>query len=221
MDQKTGGSPLTHDYLVHSLRDWLTRKQRESRRGRAELRLAERSALWNAKPENRHLPSALEWANIGFLTKKKNWTPPQRKMMKRAGRLHGLRTLGLVMLFSSITWAGIEGYGTIRAAARVESLLKVDTPALPATIRRLDGNRRWADPSLRRVVRSTAPQSQEHLHASLALLPVDDSQIDYLFNRLIKAAPGEFPVLREALKNAPRPPGSEALGDAGVSEAGR
>ena len=48
---------LTHDYLVHSLRDWLTRKQRETRRGRAELRLAERSSLWNAKPENRHLPS--------------------------------------------------------------------------------------------------------------------------------------------------------------------
>ena len=48
---------LTHDYLVHSLRDWLTRKQRETRRGRAELRLAERAALWNAKPENRHLPS--------------------------------------------------------------------------------------------------------------------------------------------------------------------
>ena len=36
---------LTHDYLVHSLRDWLTRKQRETRRGRAELRLAERSSV--------------------------------------------------------------------------------------------------------------------------------------------------------------------------------
>ncbi len=60
---------LTHDYLVHSLRDWLTRKQRETRRGRAELRLAERSALWSAKPENRHLPSVLEWANIRLLTR--------------------------------------------------------------------------------------------------------------------------------------------------------
>jgi hypothetical protein len=35
---------LTHDYLVHSLRDWLTRKQKETRRGRAELRLTERAA---------------------------------------------------------------------------------------------------------------------------------------------------------------------------------
>src|SRR5208282_2711908 len=28
---------LAHDYLVHSLRDWLTRKQRQTRRGRAEI----------------------------------------------------------------------------------------------------------------------------------------------------------------------------------------
>src|SRR5262249_18432615 len=70
---------LTHDYLVPSLRDWLTRKQKESRRGRAELRLAERVALWNAKPEKRHLPSWWEWANIRFLTSKQNWTLPQRK----------------------------------------------------------------------------------------------------------------------------------------------
>ena len=50
---------LTHDYLVHSLREWLTRKQKETRRGRAELRLADRAALWNAKPENRLLPVTL------------------------------------------------------------------------------------------------------------------------------------------------------------------
>src|SRR5262249_39909800 len=52
---------LTHDYLVPSLRQWLTRKQRETRRGRAELRLAERSAAWNAKPERRQLPAWWEW----------------------------------------------------------------------------------------------------------------------------------------------------------------
>src|SRR5262249_21064954 len=55
---------LTHDYLVHSLRDWLTRKQRATRRGRAELRLADRAAIWEIKPENRHLPSVSEWVTI-------------------------------------------------------------------------------------------------------------------------------------------------------------
>ncbi len=48
---------LAHDYLVPSLRDWLTRKQKETRRGRAELRQEELAALWNAKPENQRLPT--------------------------------------------------------------------------------------------------------------------------------------------------------------------
>jgi len=82
---------LTHDYLVPSLRDWLTRKQRETRRGRAELRLAERSELWNSKSENRHLPSLWEWLTIGVLTERKKWTAQQGQMMARAGRVHALR----------------------------------------------------------------------------------------------------------------------------------
>ena len=188
---------LAHDYLVHSLRDWLTRKQRETWRGRAELRLGERSSLWNAKPENRHLPSALEWANIRLLTRKNDWTEPQRMMTKRAGRVHGLRTLGLVTLVTLITWGGIEGYGTLRASALVESLQKAGTPDVPAIVKQLSGYRRWADPRLERSVRSN--NDREHLHASLALLPVDASQFDYLFDRLLKSTPSELPVLRDAL----------------------
>lgn len=48
---------LTHDYLVPALRTWLTRKKRETMRVRAELRLAERAASWNRKPESRQLPN--------------------------------------------------------------------------------------------------------------------------------------------------------------------
>ncbi|MCA9067897.1 MAG: serine/threonine-protein kinase, partial [Planctomycetaceae bacterium] len=95
----TGGQyyQLTHDYLVPSLRDWLTKKQKETRRGRAELRLAERSAVWNAKPENRHLPAWWEHLNICGFTKKKSWTDPQRKMMQKSAGYHGLRW-GLAMI---------------------------------------------------------------------------------------------------------------------------
>jgi hypothetical protein len=83
--------------LVPSLRDWLTRKQKETRRGRAELRLAERAALWNSKPENRHLPSWWEWAAIRLLARKKDWTAGQRKMMRQASRYHFMRSALLVL----------------------------------------------------------------------------------------------------------------------------
>src|SRR5262249_29369429 len=62
---------LTHDYLVPSLRDWLTRKQRETRRGRAGLRLAERASLWSGRPENRFLPSWWEWVALRLLTRRR------------------------------------------------------------------------------------------------------------------------------------------------------
>ncbi|MGC1719661.1 MAG: ATP-binding protein, partial [Isosphaeraceae bacterium] len=191
---------LTHDYLVLSIRDWLTRKQRETRRGRAELRLAERSASWNAKPENRQLPYALEWANIRMLTKKKDWTEPQRKMMRRAGRVHGLRSLGLAVLIALVSWGGMEGYGRLRASALVESLQSCVTSDVPAIVKKLSRYRRWADPKLVRAAQGTDAQTREHLHASLALLPVDSYQFDYLFNRLLSATENELPVLREALK---------------------
>ena len=85
---------LTHDYLVPSIREWLTRKQRETRRGRAELRLVERRRSGMPSPRTA-LCRLLEWANIRLLTKKKDWTEPQRRMMKRAGRVHGVRGLDL------------------------------------------------------------------------------------------------------------------------------
>ncbi len=121
-------------------------------------------------------------------------------MMKRAARVHGSRALGLVVLVSLITWGAIEGYGRLRASVLVESLQKVDTPGVPAIVEQLSGYRHWADPQLVRAVQSADDQSPEHLHASLALLPVDASQVDYLFKRLLSATPSELVVLRDALK---------------------
>ena len=90
---------LTHDYLVHSLREWLTSKQKGTIRGRAELRLAERSVSWNAKLEKRHLPTCWEVLNIHLLTRKRHWTEPQHKMMREATRYHRLRVLRFLVDF--------------------------------------------------------------------------------------------------------------------------
>ncbi len=79
---------LTHDYLVPSIREWLTRHQRETRRGRAELKLTERASLWGARLERRQLPSLLEWASIRALTDARRWTEPERSMMRAANRTY-------------------------------------------------------------------------------------------------------------------------------------
>ena len=171
---------LAHDYLVHSLRDWLTRKQRETHRGRAELRLAERSASWNSKPENRHLPSALQWANIRLLTKKKDWTEPERRMMRRAGRVYGVRGALTLALLTGAVLAGIavrrqviETQHATHAGDLVQRVLDADTPKVPGIVGAMHDYRRWVDPSLRIELDKRSDDSRQKLHASLALLPID------------------------------------------------
>ncbi len=212
-DERTSGEAggryyqLTHDYLVPSLREWLTRKQRETRRGRAELRLVERSSLWNAKPENRHLPSVWEWANIRLLTKKKDWTEPQRMMMKRAGRVHGLRSFVTVALLGAGVVAGlnvrrqvIESQRATKAAGLVESLLDADIAQVPDIVGKMPEFRQWVDPLLRKELQKAPEGSPRQLHARLGLLPTDASQSDSISQRLLIASPTELPVLRDALK---------------------
>src|SRR5207248_3275802 len=41
--------------------------------------------------------------------------------------------------------------------------------------------------------------ARKQLHASLALVPVDAGQVEYLYERLLKAQPQEVMVVREAL----------------------
>lgn len=79
---------LTHDFLVPSIRDWLSRKLRETKAGRAQLRLQEATVAWTSKPENRHLPSLWEWLRIRRLTDHNKWKSGELAVMRAATRHH-------------------------------------------------------------------------------------------------------------------------------------
>jgi len=192
---------LTHDYLVPSLRDWLTRKQKETRRGRAELLLADRAAVWIAHPENRQLPSLWQWLSIRWLTANKNWTPPQRRMMHRASRYHAARGMAVAAVLALIGWGVYKGHGTLQAHAFRDRLLDADTNEVPAIVQELAPYRRWLDPLLNDASAQAAAgnDARKQLHVSLALLPVDATQVATLYQRLLDAAPHEVPVIRDAL----------------------
>jgi eukaryotic-like serine/threonine-protein kinase len=191
---------LTHDYVVPSLREWLTRRQKETRRGRAELLLADRAAVWNAHPENRQLPSLWQWLQICLLTRKKTWTPPQRKMMPRATLYHVVRGLVAAVLLALIGWGSYEGHGKLQAHALRGRLLDANTNEVPGIVEDMAPYRRWLDPLLHDAEAQAEKDNdrRKQLHASLALLP-EASQVEYLYGRLLDAEPGEVPVIRDAL----------------------
>ena len=54
------------------------------------------------------LPSLLQWLQIRWLTQKKNWTPPQRKMMSEGGPVScGAGDGGLASLLAVATFTGL------------------------------------------------------------------------------------------------------------------
>ncbi|HND55921.1 MAG TPA: hypothetical protein PLV92_26070, partial [Pirellulaceae bacterium] len=177
-----------HDYLVHSLREWVTQKQRESRRGRAELRLAERAATWNARPENRQLPTAWEFLTISALTARRRWTPSQAKMMSRAARVHGMRGAALLVAICLAAYAARYVDGRYHATAAVEQLESVEVEHLDLALEHVQQYRRWAEADLRSRVAAparTADARRLKLHARLALLPIDPEQIGPLRDELL------------------------------------
>jgi serine/threonine protein kinase/formylglycine-generating enzyme required for sulfatase activity len=197
---------LSHDYLVHSLRTWLTRKRKETRRGRAGLLLADRAAVWNSRPENRQLPSLSQWLQINWLTPKTSWNRQERKMMERASRFHAVRGIVFGLLLAIATLAGlavrahvIELRNATHAAGLVGRLLDAATAQVPAVVGEMADYRRWVDPLLRAEYAQAAPSSRRKLHAALALLPVDASLLDDLYLRLLDAQPHDVPVIRDAL----------------------
>lgn len=197
---------LTHDYLVPSLRDWLTRKQKETRRGRAELLLQDRASVWNGRRENRQLPSMIQHLSIRRLVPTKTWTQPQMQMMRQANRYHGVRSLvcGLVLcVFLMIGWNVRhqlrERERANYASALVKRLVDAESAQVGQIILELEPYRNWTDSLLRQESEQFAIGSRQKLNTSLALLPVDPSHLDYLYERLLDANPQESILVRDAL----------------------
>jgi len=203
---------LTHDYLVHSLRDWLTRKQRETRRGRAELKLFDTSVTWNSKPESRFLPSWWEYFNVRLLTDRKKWTEPQRKMMSKAGRVHGLRSaLALVGLLALVSIGVVVRTQVAKQqeATRIEGLVgrlvSAEPNQLSDIVKALDANPEVSAIFLSPLVSvnaQTADERRKQLHARLAQVSRDQSLIEPLAEELLMGKVTYVAPIRRQLRPA-------------------
>jgi eukaryotic-like serine/threonine-protein kinase len=131
------------------------------------------------------------------LTAKKDWKPPQRKMMRKATRYHAGRGIVLALLLGLLGMTGWESFGRVKAYGLRDRLLNASTADVPVILADMAPYRRWVDPLLRGAV--TDEDARKQLHVSLALLRVDATQVEYLYGRLLDAEPHEVPVIRDFL----------------------
>src|SRR5262249_40514414 len=152
---------LTHDYLVHALRDWLTRKQRETLRGRAELRLATITASWSDRPGPRRLPSPFEWLHILACTRPASRSDAERRMMRAATRHYAVRALAAAIL-GVVLWVVFLDYrGRHRADSLVSQLMVADTGQVSAVLAEIDADPGQAGPVLDRIARDPRRSPKE------------------------------------------------------------
>jgi formylglycine-generating enzyme required for sulfatase activity len=194
---------LTHDHLVQPLREWLTSKQKETARGRAQIMLAERADLWKVKPETRRLPSWSEWLRIMVLTSKRDRSDAQhhRDMLRAATRFHVLRLLLILLLSAVVAYGAFEGIGLFKANVVARALSTARTEEIEEIVRELEPLRRWSDPLLYRMYVDNKNDPRRQLRFSLALLPSDPTQEEYLCNCLLNSNPPEFTVIRNLLRD--------------------
>ena len=127
--------------------------------------------------------------------------------MRKAGRYHALRGIAAGLLLAVGDGYGLgeirqqvvyQGKAT-HAAGLVDSLLKADIAQVPAIVSDLNAYREWGDPLLRTKLAEATDGSTAKLRLALAMLPVDDGQIDYLTEQLPVSTLEQFPVVRTAL----------------------
>lgn len=201
---------LTHDYLVPAVREWLVRKQKASRRGRAELRLAELAELWASRPEPRNLPSFWEWPYLLAWTRRADWSAPQRRLMRAAARHHLFRSVLLSIVLVAVLVALQQWQLHRRAQAEhakglVARLLDAKLEQVPAIVADLAEYRRWTDSALRAVLADPRSTPAQQLNAALGLLPTDAQQAQRIYEQMLVASPADLLVLRAALLPFNRP----------------
>ncbi|MFN7734053.1 MAG: serine/threonine protein kinase, partial [Pirellula sp.] len=198
---------LTHDYLVPSLREWLTRKQRESKKGRAELRLAERAGAWSTNPETKQLPTLWEWLSIWRLTESSKWRAEEKALMSRANRYHMQRNGFGALMLALLIFAGVtlEQWYSARELDReadnmVAKIETADFSRLADELPNVIPLKSIIKPKLQGALDKARPESLERLKLSLAMLIVDPRQVDSLVHYLTTADTSYVRLLIDQLR---------------------
>ena len=113
-------------------------------------------------------------------------------------------TLAVLAAIAAITGVAIRRHvadqrAATYAAGLVQRVRDAEIAQVPLVLSEMSAYRPWVDPLLRQEYENAEPNSRERLRASLALLPVDPSQTQYVCNRLLNAEPHEVAILRDAV----------------------
>ena len=202
---------LAHDFLITPIRQWIERKQRSTRAGRARLRLASITGSWSQRPGSQRLASPLEWIGILWHTRPSSWSPDERRMMRAAIRHTLTRAAAAVVLGLGAALVIGEIRHRDRAGTLLRQALEVDAEGLPAVLDELRAHQDRVREDLKDLEADPNAPSRDRRIATLLLYRERPSarRAVAMLNWARDAEPDELALIRDAFAEHP----SEAIVD--------
>ena len=193
---REGSYQLTHDYLVPALEEWLTRKRRETRSGRAKLLLEDRAEAWLRTKSRRHLPSALELLRCLVLVPRGARRPQENAVIQAAARHHSIRWgLGFAAVLLALALAGDlrREHRRREAEARVDAAIHSSAEGLPYAAEALKSYGTEALPILEARLGRPGLAPVQKLHGVCALSALGMAQVEAVIRAIpeVPSSPGE------------------------------
>lgn len=196
---------LTHDFLVPSIRNWLTRKKKESWRGRAELRLDDLVDQSRRQSDRVVRPNAVELVSITLGVPRARRSSEAQKLVGRGLRYFGGLAAGLTVLLVAALSVTLMAQWNQARRVDLERLLSVSADELPAQLDRL---RRYG-PSINSELQDLLHSTNDHyqLRAAYALAELNSEVDDDVIQKVVAAIDGsdvsDFDNLLSALRRHP------------------
>ncbi len=200
---------LTHDYLVPSLREWLNRQQKETRRGRAQLCLEERSSLWSVHREKRQLPSLFEWLEISRFVPRSQRGSETQLMMSAATSQHASRLFMTSCALVMLAAAGLFVRYTIQQRNEanrldnvVSNLWRAAPDHLPSILMDLDGSSDSWREEVTEIADDVTTDADRRIRAMIALASTDTKWLSQLTRHLTHCSPAEHAIVLERIQRS-------------------
>jgi formylglycine-generating enzyme required for sulfatase activity len=204
---------LAHDYLVSPVRQWLEKKQQETRSGRARRLLASTAALWAERPGPRRLPSVFEWVGILGLTRRRSWTPVELRMMRAAAWHYLVRVVVVACAAAVLGVLAVSARERIAAEERFNLVRTAQLATLAELFPKLDPFQKRITPRLVAIEASPDTDPLQRAVATALLYRYEPTERRALAirTRLLKADPDELALERTVLAAHPDRAGIDPL----------
>lgn len=143
---------LSHDFLVPSIRDWLSAQQKATWRGRIEQTIAQQAEYWAQHRQRRFLPSFWEWLQALLLVPRHRLGAIETEMLRARSRLSLVQICMALLILLVGVWGSQATIRSLRLNGLISRLQVAETSQVP---RLLDDIERYGD------------QGQAGLHTAL------------------------------------------------------